>query len=64
MTMTEEKKIRFLIALNQRTKPSNVYVEKEELLTDNKRKVYAKVKHYRVGVTLDGERITESWRVI
>ena len=64
MTMAEEKKIRFQIASLQRTRPSNVYVDRTEQIDGKRRKVFATVKGYKVGVLMDGERILQSWRVV
>ena len=49
MTMAEEKKIRFQIATLQRTRPSNVYLDRTEHIDDRRRKVFATVKDYKVG---------------
>ena len=49
MTMAEEKKIRFQIASLQRTRPSNVYIDRTEHIDDRRRKVFATVKGYKVG---------------
>ena len=64
MTMTEERKIRFQIAQIQRTKPCNVTIEKVEQLSDDKRKIIAKVKGYRCGCLYKGTEFVEMWRVI
>ena len=54
MTMAEEKKIRFQIASLQRTRPSNVYIDRTEHIDDRQRKVFATIKDYRSAVNLDG----------
>ena len=64
MTMTEEKKIRFQIARIQSTHVCNVFIDKVEELGKNERIVQATVKHYKVGVRMHGDNVTESWRVI
>lgn len=63
MTMEEERKLRYKISLLLSTKPSYVYIEKTEELTDNKRRVFVNVRGYSYGVLMDGERIEQTWRV-
>ena len=64
MTMTEEKKIRFQIARVQGVHVCKVFIDKVEELGENKRIVQATVKHYKVGVRMHGDNVTESWRLV
>ena len=65
LTEEEKRKLRYRIAVIQRTKPQYVYVETQaEEVNEHDKKVYATVKYYRVGVLVRDGHIIQTWRVI
>ena len=63
MTETEKKKIRFQIAQIERTKPCFVWIEREETLSETEKKVYAKVKGFKVVANVKNGRVEKIFAV-
>lgn len=61
MTEKEVKKLRHIIARFEGTKHSAVEIVREEVLTDEKHKVYAKIGFYTRCYFMLGNWIVESW---
>lgn len=64
MTMAEEKKLRHLIARFNNVKHSSVDVLRTESTTNDKRRVYAKIRGFEYGFLFQGNNIVESWVVV
>ena len=64
MTMKEEKKLRHLLARFNNVKHSSVEVLRAETITNDKRRVYAKIRGFECGFLFQGNNIVESWVVI
>ena len=57
MTVAEERKLRYEIALVQRTRPHFVEIEKVDELGDGERKVFCKVKGFKRTVLMRGSNV-------
>ena len=55
MTVAEEKKVRYEIALVNRTKPMFVDIERVDELGENERKVFCKIKGFKYTVLMRGD---------
>ncbi len=65
MTMAEEKKLRHALARFENVKHCSVEVISAEIISNGKRRVFAKIKGYKHGYLFStNDTITESWRVV
>ena len=61
MTEKEIKKFRHIVARFEGVKHSAVEIVRQEVLTDNKHKIYAKIGYYTRCYLMLGNWIVESW---
>ena len=64
MTEKERKKLCYIIALAIRTKPSYIYIERINEVTEKEREVYVTYKGFRYGALVCGNLVLRTWRVI
>ena len=63
MTMTDERKLRHLIARFEKTLHAYIKIISCEEIGNGQRKVIVSIKCFKYGYIFEGDCIKESWRV-
>ncbi|MBQ3506791.1 MAG: hypothetical protein IJA89_08495 [Clostridia bacterium] len=64
MTETERKKITYQISLVLRVKPSSIYIERIETVSDKENKIFITCKGVPYGALMCGDLVLYTWRVV